>query len=104
LAGFVMFPLGVFFMLMAYKSSNNMSVILSTSLVAVTIKLSNIFFPGTSPIDVFKPAFAILCESLVVFVMIFFIKIILANTRIHRIDVEFGIHTFPSDRMKYKKE
>ncbi len=42
LTGFVMFPAGVFFMLKAYKASNNLSVIFSTSVVAATIKLSNI--------------------------------------------------------------
>jgi hypothetical protein len=74
LAGFVMFPVGLVFMLKAYKASNNLSVILSTSVVAATIKLSNILLPGTSPLDVFNPAIAIICESLAVFVLFFFIR------------------------------
>ncbi len=61
-------------MLKAYKASNNLSVILSTSVVAATIKLSNILLPGTSPLDVFNPAIAIICESLAVFVLFSFIR------------------------------
>jgi hypothetical protein len=64
-----MFPVGLVFMLKAYKASNNLSVILSTSVVAATIKLSNILLPGTSPLDVFNPAIASICESLAVFVL-----------------------------------
>lgn len=74
LAGFVMFPAGVFFMLKAYKASSNLSVILSTSVVAATIKLSNLLFPGTSPLDVFNPAIAIICESLAVFILFSLIR------------------------------
>lgn len=89
LAGFVMFPMGVFFMTKAYQDSKNLNVILTTSIVAATIKLSNMLFPGTSPFDVLRPAIAIISESLVVFVLISSIRMIFAHTRLHK----FGFPT-----------
>jgi hypothetical protein len=97
LAGFVMFPLGVFFMIKAYQESNNLNLILATSMIAATFKLSNMLFPGTSPVDVLRPAIAILCESLVVFGLIFFVKIIFANAYFNRFDVKSGIQV-PASR------
>lgn len=85
LAGFVMFPMGVFFMTKAYRDSGNLNMILETSMVAATIKLSNMLFPGTSPVDVLRPAIAIICESLVVFVLISSIHLIFAKTRLYKL-------------------
>jgi len=73
LAGFVMFPIGIFFMLKAYQDSKNLSVIFSTAVVAAAIKLSNLLLPGTYTLDVLKPAIAIMTESLAV---IFLLSII----------------------------
>jgi hypothetical protein len=98
LAGFVMFPIGVFFMVKAYQISGKLNVILVTSMVAATIKLTNILFPGTSFLDVLRPTIAIVCESLVVFVLIVFVKIIFVSTHFNIFDVKSGIHA-PSTRI-----
>ena len=66
LAGFVMFPVGIFFMLQAYWDSLCLRVIFSTAFIAAAIKLSDLFLPGTYALDVLRPAIAILTESLVV--------------------------------------
>ena len=86
LAGFVMFPMGVFFMTKAYQDSKNLNMILTTSIVAATIKLSNMLFPGTSPLDVLRPAIAIICESLVVFVLISSIRMMFTHMRLFRLN------------------
>jgi len=91
LAGFVMFPVGVFFMIKAYQDSRNLNMILATSIVAATIKLSNMLFPGTIPFDVLRPAIAIICESLVVFILLSSIRIIFAKTPL----CKFGFPTVP---------
>jgi hypothetical protein len=74
LAGFVMFPVGIFFMLKAYQDSKNLRVIFSTAVVAAAIKLSNLLLPGTYALDVLKPAMAIMTESLAVIVLLFIIE------------------------------
>lgn len=74
LAGFVMFPVGIFFMLKAYQDSKNLSVIFSTAVVAAAIKLSNLLLPGTNALDVLKPAMAIMTESLAVIVLLSIIE------------------------------
>ncbi|MGD2294265.1 MAG: hypothetical protein PVF22_00340 [Candidatus Aminicenantes bacterium] len=66
LAGFVMFPLGLFFMVQAYMSSGRLSVFLYTAVVAACIKLTGLFFPTPAPFAVINPALAIVLESLVV--------------------------------------
>ena len=66
LAGFVMFPIGIFFMLKAFQDSKNLGVIFSTAVVAATIKLSDLLLPGTYTLDVLRPAIAIITESLAV--------------------------------------
>ena len=66
LAGIVMFPVGLFFMLKAYRDSRSLIVIFATAVVAAAIKLSNLWLPGTSALDVFRPALAIISESLAV--------------------------------------
>jgi hypothetical protein len=86
LAGFVMFPVGVFFMIKAYQDSSNLSMILATSMVAATIKLSNMLFPGISPLDVLRPAIAIICESLVVIVLISSIRMMLPHMPLFRLN------------------
>jgi len=66
LAGFVMFPVGIFFMLKAYRDSKSLSVVFSTAVVAATIKLSDLLLPGIYTLDVLRPAIAIITESLAV--------------------------------------
>jgi hypothetical protein len=66
IAGFVMFPIGVFFLVQAFRQSGKLQVIFLTSLVAANIKLIDLFLPAQSPFAVINPAIAILCESLAV--------------------------------------
>jgi len=66
IAGFVMFPIGVFFLVQAFKHSGKPSIIFLTALVAVNIKLIDLFLPVHSPFAVINPAVAMLCESFAV--------------------------------------
>lgn len=70
LAGLVMFPAGIFFMLKAYQNTKSYCVIFSSAVIAAGIKLSNLWLPGTFAIDVLKPAMAIMAESLAVLVLL----------------------------------
>jgi hypothetical protein len=66
IAGFVMFPIGLVFMVQAFKHSGKVSVIFFTALVAANVKLIDLFLPAHSLFAVTNPAVAILCESLAV--------------------------------------
>jgi len=66
IAGYVMFPVGIFFMLMAFRYSDQSSAIFLTALVAANIKLIDLWLPSSSLFTVINPAVAILCESLAV--------------------------------------
>ncbi|HLP62796.1 MAG TPA: hypothetical protein VK186_28415 [Candidatus Deferrimicrobium sp.] len=66
LAGFVMFPIGFYFMNRAYRESGKTISLFSTSAAAATIKLVDLFLPGLSPIATINPALAILMEGAVV--------------------------------------
>jgi hypothetical protein len=66
IAGAVMFPIGVFFMIQAYRNSGKIPVIFLTALVAANIKLIDLFLPARSPLAAINPAIAILCESYIV--------------------------------------
>lgn len=70
LAGFVMFPMGILFMLKAYQELKRLSMIFTTAVVAAAIKLSDLILPGTYALDVFRPAMAIICESLVIIALL----------------------------------
>ncbi len=64
-AGYVMFPLGMFFMVQVFQHSGKLHTIFLTALVAASIKLVDLFLP-THPFTVINPSVAILCESLAV--------------------------------------
>jgi hypothetical protein len=66
--GFILFPIGFYFMMRAFKSSGKMWAIISTAAVASTIKLLDLFLPGLNPIYTINPAVSILMEALVVWV------------------------------------
>lgn len=66
MAGFVMFPIGMVFMVQAFRHSEKLSAIFLTALVAANIKLIDLFLPDTIPYAVINPAIAILCESITV--------------------------------------
>jgi len=65
IAGYVMFPIGAFFMVQAFRHSGKLSAILLTAIVAAQIKMIDLFLPARSPLAVINPAVAILCESFV---------------------------------------
>ena len=65
LAGFVMFPVGLWTMIQAYTFSGRRSAVLATALVACCIKLTDFVLPAPTPLTVINPAVAILLESLV---------------------------------------
>jgi hypothetical protein len=73
-SGYLMFPMGFFLMMKAFKQRKTYSVIFCTALVAANIKLVDIFIPGSAPAAVFNPAAAIILESLAVVGLLYFIK------------------------------
>jgi hypothetical protein len=66
IAGFIMFPIGFYFMTRAYRETGKLGSLFSTAAVAASIKLVDLFLPGLSPIKTINPALCILMESLVV--------------------------------------
>ncbi len=69
LAGFIMFPIGFYFMTRAYKDTGKPGILFSTAAVAASIKLVDLFLPNLSPIHTINPAIAILMESAAVFLV-----------------------------------
>jgi hypothetical protein len=69
IAGFIMFPIGFYFMTRAYKDTGKPGILFSTAAVAASIKLVDLFLPNLSPIHTINPAIAILMESAVVFLV-----------------------------------
>jgi hypothetical protein len=70
LPGALMFPIGVFFMLRAFRASERVSAIFLTSLVAAGFKFWDFFLPLHTPAAVFNPALAIVSESLLVMLIV----------------------------------
>ena len=69
IAGFIMFPIGFYFMTRAYKDTGKPGILFSTAAVAASIKLVDVFLPNLSPIYTINPAIAILMESAAVFLV-----------------------------------
>lgn len=68
LAGFVMFPVALFFTFSAYRASGDMRAIPLTALSAGAIKLSSALHPAIAPLFVVNPAIAIIAEGAVLWV------------------------------------
>jgi len=66
IAGFIMFPIGFYFMSRAYKETGKPSILLSTASVAAVIKMADLFLPALSPFKTINPALCILLEAAVV--------------------------------------
>lgn len=64
LAGLLMFPVGLFFMVRAYFSTGRLSSVFLTSMIAANVKLVDLFLPIQTPFMAINPALAILCESI----------------------------------------
>jgi hypothetical protein len=73
LAGFFMFPIGLYFMLHTLKTTEKTSAVPAVAAVAASLKLVDFFLPGTHLFQAVNPALAILSESLA---FLFVIKII----------------------------
>ncbi len=69
IAGFIMFPIGFYFMTRAYRETGKAVTLFSTAAVAASIKLVDLFLPGLSPIKTINPAVCILMESLVIILL-----------------------------------
>lgn len=70
IAGFIMFPIGFYFMTRAYKATGKPGVLFGTAAVAATIKLADFFLPAISPLKTLNPALCILMEAAVVIAVI----------------------------------
>ncbi len=66
MAGFIMFPIGFYFMNRALKTSGTLWGISGTAVVASGIKLLDLFLPGLPAIYTINPAICILIESVAV--------------------------------------
>lgn len=65
IAGFIMFPIGFYFMTRAYRESGKTISLFSTAATAAAIKLVDLFLPGPGPTLTINPALAILMEGAV---------------------------------------
>lgn len=81
IAGFIMFPIGFYFMTRAYRETGKLASLFSTAAVAASIKLVDLFLPGLSPIKTINPALCILMESLVVIALFKAVKFDLGKIR-----------------------
>jgi hypothetical protein len=81
IAGFIMFPIGFYFMTRAYRESGKAISLFSTSAAAAAIKLVDLFLPGPGPIVTINPALAILMEGAVLMVIY---KVLRENQRVFR--------------------
>lgn len=66
LAGFIMFPIGMAFMVRAWLATGTPFSIFVASTAAAAVKLLDIFLPGAGIFAAVNPASAILCEGLAV--------------------------------------
>lgn len=70
LAGSLMFPIALFFMVKAYSLTGRLSTILFASCTAASFKLIDIFISPHDLFSVLNPMIAIICESLVLFLFL----------------------------------
>ena len=70
LSGMFMFPIGMYFMISAYKQSESKNAVLWVGLIAASIKFIDLLLPTRSPMTVINPATSIILESLVVFAFV----------------------------------
>jgi len=64
LAGFIMFPVGLFLMSRAFSRSGRFLAVFLTSWIAAGIKLADLVLPGSDVLAVWNPVQAILLEGL----------------------------------------
>lgn len=70
LMGFIMFPIGFFFMQKGYKYTQKSSTVFYIGIVAAVIKLFDLFLPFLPTLKIVHPAASILMEALAVAVAI----------------------------------
>jgi hypothetical protein len=80
LAGFIMFPVGMVFMIRAWLVTGHPASIFLASSAAAAVKLFNMFLPGPGIYAALNPALAILCEGLAVAGLFSFVR---AGYRFH---------------------
>lgn len=70
ISGFIMFPIGFYFMSRAYREYGKSCIIIGTALVAMSIKLVDLLMPGVNPLRTINPAVFIILEALAVVVVL----------------------------------
>uniref|UniRef100_A0A7C4YF02 Uncharacterized protein n=1 Tax=candidate division WOR-3 bacterium TaxID=2052148 RepID=A0A7C4YF02_UNCW3 len=73
-SGFIMYPVGIFFMYYSFVETGSYYTILLTSFFSATIKLSNLFFPFLPYYHTINPSIAIILEGLSSYVFIRFFE------------------------------
>lgn len=66
MAGFIMFPIGFYFMNTTYRKTKNVIAIFIIGVVAASIKLIDLLFPIVPVIQIVNPAVCIIFETLLV--------------------------------------
>jgi len=74
LAGFFMFPVGLFCMIRTFRTVGKTSAIPAVAAVAASLKLVDLFLPGTQIFQAVNPALAILAESMALLFIMKFLK------------------------------
>jgi hypothetical protein len=69
-AGFIMFPIGVYFMKKAEKTTQKASSIVYVATIAAGIKLFNLFLPNINFFKVINPSISILLQGVAVVVLL----------------------------------
>lgn len=70
LSGCIMFPIAFVILTKAYTKTGSTKVIYFTTVIAASIKLTNLVLPFLHPVKVINPAFAILLEGFAVGILI----------------------------------
>lgn len=81
IAGFIMYPIGFYCMLLAYKKSNKHISFILSGLIAAAIKLSNILIIGNVTILVIKPAIFIILEAVVSLVIVSALELLYGKSK-----------------------
>jgi len=65
-SGFIMFPIGFYFMSRAFRESGKLTALFGTAVTAASIKMVDIFLPALHPLKTINPAICIILEAIAV--------------------------------------
>lgn len=74
ITGFIMFPVGYYFLRQTYKQTDSIGSIFLAGLVTASIKLTNFYFPFIDPLRIIHPAIAIILETVAVLALCNYVR------------------------------